>query len=224
MIHNINNGFQFWNWTIIYTARWIFHEEHLQNLCSDTLVSSLMTWMKNIFKTFARHVSIKHGDLNFHHWKQQVEGIIWIHKLHLHLVNSVIPIWYLIIEDRASDTENPAYLMWQLEDSLLFTWLLTALSTFLVRCIHAHEVRAALDQFQKTQINVKSWWWLNPTYNSLLLPHHWLNALSQQNQSNRWLASSTSPQWHGTPPGFPPRPSFLTYTSVPIKTTSSLSH
>lgn len=130
---------------------------------SSTLQDGSST--KNIFKTFARHSSIKLGDSNFLPWKQQVEGIIWVQKLklHLHLVNPGIPIQYLIIEDRPSETENPVYLTWQQEDPLLFTWLLSALSiqSFLIRWVHADEVWTALDQYQKTQINVKSRWLLS---------------------------------------------------------------
>lgn len=116
--------------------------------------------MKNAFKTFAQKISTKLDNNNFLSWKQQVEGIIRIHKLHRHLVNLVIPPRYLSTADRASETENPAYLQWHQEDSLLFTWLLTTLSESVlprvVKCIHAHEVWTVIDQFQRTQIYAKS--------------------------------------------------------------------
>lgn len=77
---------------------------------------------------FAQQISIELDNHNFLLWKQQVEGIIRIHKLHNHLVNRVIPRRYLSMADCASDTENPAYMQWHQEDSILFTWLLTTLS------------------------------------------------------------------------------------------------
>lgn len=67
---------------------------------------------------------------------------------------------YISTEDCASDTENPAYLLWHQEDSLPFTWLLTTLSDSVlprvVKCVHGHKVWSVIDQFQRTQIYVKS--------------------------------------------------------------------
>lgn len=75
-------------------------------------------------------------------------------------MNPVIPPRYLSTEDRASDSENPAYLLWHQEDSLLFTRLLTTLSESVlprvVKCVHAHDVWTVIDQFQRTQIYTKS--------------------------------------------------------------------
>src|SRR4051812_34369612 len=81
-----------------------------------------MNVLKNAFKTFAQQIGIKLDNNNFLSWKQQVEGIIRIHKLHRHLVNPEIPPRFLTTEDRESDSENPAYQLWHQEDSLLFMW------------------------------------------------------------------------------------------------------
>lgn len=109
---------------------------------------------------FAQHISIKLDNNNFLSWKQPLEGIIRIHKLHQHLVNLVIPPCYLTTDDRASDVENPAYLLWHQEDSFLFIWLFTTLSNIIIpcvgKCVHAHEVWYVIYQFQRTQIYVKS--------------------------------------------------------------------
>lgn len=98
--------------------------------------------LKSAFKTFAQQITIKLDDSNFLSWKQQVECIIRIHKLHRHLTNPDIPPRYLTVDDRASDVKNLAYHAWQKEDSLRFTWLLTTLSDSLlphvVKCVHTH--------------------------------------------------------------------------------------
>lgn len=116
--------------------------------------------LKNAFKTFAQQISIKVDSTNFLSWKQQVEGIRRIHKLHRHLLNPSIPPRFLSTADRASDTENPVYLLWHQEDSLHFTWLLTMLSDSVlprvVKWVHAHEVWSVIHQFQRTQIYAKS--------------------------------------------------------------------
>ena len=98
--------------------------------------------VKNAFKTFAQQITLKLNENNFRSWKQQVEGIIRTHKLHRLLMSPIVPPRYLTEADRENDAENPAYVSWEQQDSLLFTWLLTTLSDSVlprvVRCVHSH--------------------------------------------------------------------------------------
>lgn len=68
------------------------------------------TSLKNEIKNFVQQIIIKLDNSNFLSWKQHIEGIIQIHKLHRHLANPSTPPRYLFVEDHASDTENSAYL------------------------------------------------------------------------------------------------------------------
>lgn len=76
----------------------------------------------------------------------------------------MIPPRYLSMADRVFDIENLAYLQW-LQDSGfkilsfspgLLTALLESVLPRVVKCVHAHDVWTTIDQFQRTQIYVRS--------------------------------------------------------------------
>lgn len=135
-------------------------EETSANTAEHASSSSLTSNTKNIFKTFAQHVTLKLDENTFCSWKQQIEGIIRTHKLHRLLVNPVVPPRYLTEEDWSNDAENPAYVTWEQQDSLLFTWLLTTPSDvvlpLIVRCVHSHQVWDEIHKYIFAHTNAKS--------------------------------------------------------------------
>lgn len=108
---------------------------------------------------FTQQVTLKLNENDFRSWKQQIEGIILTHKLHRFLVDPDIPPRYLMDEDRTNDTENPALVIWEQQDSLLFTWLLTTLADLVlprVRCVHSHQIWDRVHMYIFTHTNAKS--------------------------------------------------------------------
>src|ERR1044072_1115619 len=94
--------------------------------------------------SFSHTLSIKLDDTNFLSWRQQVEGVIRSQKLQSFVINPQIPDRFLSDEDRDANVVNPAYSLWEQQDSALFAWLLSSLSTSLlpsvVSCIHSYQV------------------------------------------------------------------------------------
>lgn len=82
--------------------------------------------------SFAPTLSIKLDDKNFLLWNQQVEGVIASQKLHRFVVNPQIPLKYSSEFDRLNDVVSDAYDKWLVQDQLLFTWLLLALSEYVL--------------------------------------------------------------------------------------------
>lgn len=103
------------------------NQSHREQTPAQT--SSPISTSKDIFKTPAQQITLKLDEKNFLSWKQLVGGINRTHKLHRFLVNPTTPLRFLTEADRNNDPENPAYLVQQQQDSLLFTWLLTISQT-----------------------------------------------------------------------------------------------
>lgn len=72
---------------------------------------------------FSLTISEKLTEDNFLLWKQQIQPIIKAHQLHRFLVSPQIPIRYPSESDRLARTLNPDYTRWELQDSLLLSWL-----------------------------------------------------------------------------------------------------
>lgn len=108
----------------------------------------------------SHYITIKLDGNDFLSWKQQVEGIIHTHKPQAPSSCESCNFYSLIVANRISNTENPTYLAWELDDSLLFTWLPTMQLDFVLprvtQCVQALQVWRAINVFYKTQIDVKS--------------------------------------------------------------------
>nr|AFK48656.1 unknown [Lotus japonicus] len=96
---------------------------------------------------------LKLDDSNFLSWKQHVEGIVRTHRLQSFLAHPEIPPRWLSEDDRVNAVENPAYQIWEQQDSALFTWLLSSLSPSVlptvVNCTQSWQIwEAVLDFFQ----------------------------------------------------------------------------
>lgn len=115
--------------------------------------------LKNTFKMFTQYVKLKLDENNFCSWKQQIEGNIRTHCLYRLLLNPIILPPYLSDEDRTVDKENPEFLTWEQQDSLLFTWHITKLYDFVlphvIRCVHSHHIRDEIHQYMFSHTNAK---------------------------------------------------------------------
>lgn len=91
--------------------------------------------------TFSHPISLKLDEKNFRQWKQQIEGVVRVHKLQKFITDPRVPPRFLIDSDQESDTVNPLYTEWEQQDALISTWLLASISDSLlsrvVDCVHS---------------------------------------------------------------------------------------
>lgn len=89
-----------------------------------------------------------------------MEGIIRGHRLQRFVINPTIPARYLTPRDCDEDAVNLAFVEWEQQDSLLFTWLLSTLfETVLprvVRCVHSYQVWDEIHKYFQAQTNTCS--------------------------------------------------------------------
>lgn len=110
---------------------------------------------------FSLRISEKLTKDNFLLWKQQIEPIIKGHQLHRFLVSQEIPNRYLTESDRLVGTLNSEYTRWELQDSLLLSWLQSYVTapflTRLIGCVHSWKLWEKLhNHFQsKTRARAK---------------------------------------------------------------------
>lgn len=101
--------------------------------------------------SFSHALSIKLDDKNFLLWCQQVEGVIAAHRLHRFVVNPIIPLKYASEDDMELDLMTDVYQKWLVQDQMLFTWLLSSLSEFVlprvIGCRHAWQLCDTIHKF-----------------------------------------------------------------------------
>lgn len=72
---------------------------------------------------FNYKISDKLDENNYLVWLQQIESVLFAHRLHRCCVAPAIPPQFLNEAGQASNIENPAYSAWELQDQLLLAWL-----------------------------------------------------------------------------------------------------
>jgi len=109
-------------------------------------------------KTFKQVVSVKLDNTNYLQWKQQVEGVLHGTKMVKIVVSPQIPPVFL--SDPTAGKENPAYIEWEEQDSLLCMWILSTVSPSLlsrfIRLRHSWQVWDEIHTYCYTQMRTRS--------------------------------------------------------------------
>uniref|UniRef100_A0A803R4K4 Retrotransposon Copia-like N-terminal domain-containing protein n=1 Tax=Cannabis sativa TaxID=3483 RepID=A0A803R4K4_CANSA len=108
---------------------------------------------------FNHNMSIRLNDHNFLLWKQQVLAAIRGNRLQKFIQDRAPPPRFLSDADQASNTFNPEFLDWEVQDQLLVSWLLSSMTesllTRMVGCNTARQIWNALEKHFTLQVSSK---------------------------------------------------------------------
>uniref|UniRef100_A0A803QAS1 Retrotransposon Copia-like N-terminal domain-containing protein n=1 Tax=Cannabis sativa TaxID=3483 RepID=A0A803QAS1_CANSA len=91
---------------------------------------------------FNHNISIRLNDHNFLLWKQQVFAAIRGNRLQGFIQDRAPPPQFLNDVDQASNTFNPDFLDWEVQDKLLVSWLLSSMTeSILTRMVEYNTIR-----------------------------------------------------------------------------------
>nr|KYP58987.1 hypothetical protein KK1_014412 [Cajanus cajan] len=108
---------------------------------------------------FNHSLSIKLDDSNFLLWNQQVEAIIITYKLHQFVVNPLIPTKFASDVNHDLDHVSDAYQQWLVKDQMLFSWLLSSLTKFVLPCVfgckHSYKIWDKIHKHYYSHLHAK---------------------------------------------------------------------
>ena len=78
--------------------------------------------------SFNHTLSVKLDENNFLPWRHQVYAAIKGHRLLKYLDPTAVPPKYATTEDEAEDRISEDFLEWDIQDSLLVSWLLSSMT------------------------------------------------------------------------------------------------
>lgn len=124
---------------------------------SQPVASTMLQHSSNMF---APKLSIKLQENNFLLWNQQVEEVIFSHKLHKVIVNPQFPPMFKSVSERLSNIVSKDYEALMVLDQTLFTWLLSTISEAvlfprILSCRPAHEVWDKVNKHFHLQIKAQ---------------------------------------------------------------------